>query len=252
MEHQEYLALLESEADHWWFVSLREKVFRAIRSRIVADRKIFVFDAGCGTGFLVKQLSDTFPKSIQVECCEPSPHGRAAASRYNISPLPTTIADLPDSLHGRYDVVTCIDVLYHRDVAPAIAVRKLRNLLKPGGTLIVNTASLPCLRRQHDNRVHGGRRFTKAQITNIIVQENLRLLQIYYWNVHLVPVLYLYTMPERLLGRTLDDSSDVRTPRLLNTFFLFLSKLESFLPIGSRNMFRPFGTSIFLVAEKPL
>ena len=253
MESNEYEALFKSESDHWWFASLRSKIFRIVSSRIIVGRKIHVFDAGCGTGFLAMRLSDIFTESLEVDCCEPSPNGRLAANRYGIFPMSATISELPCTLHGQYDVVTCIDVLYHRDVEPCVAVRKLSDLLKPGGTLIVNTASLPCLRRAHDDRVHGGRRFTRAQIHKIIEQQGLVTLENYYWNIHLAPIVYAYGLLERLLGGSFGNSSDVHTPpHFLNSFLLLLSKAESLLPTGSPIILRPFGTSIFLVAEKPL
>ena len=253
MENNEYNALAKSERDHWWFISLRRKIKRVIRPRIHVDRKTLIFDAGCGTGFLVKWLSDSFPYCIQAECCEPSSVGRIAASRYNIFPINAHIADLPDSLHGNYDIVTCIDVLYHRDVDPVIAVRKLCDLLRPGGTLIINTASLPCLRRVHDSRVHGARRFTLVQIEKLITNENMTPVEAYYWNVHLAPLVYFIALIERFSGRSFEGASDVKTPpRWLNSVLILLSRLESLLPIGSHNILRPFGSSIFLVAQKPL
>ncbi|WP_432511275.1 class I SAM-dependent methyltransferase [Kineococcus sp. SYSU DK001] len=92
-------------------------------------------DVGCGTGDLVRRLSrraghvtglDIDPAGIEV--ARRLSRGRADVD-FRCQDLLT--ADLP----GGYDVITALTVLHHVPFEPALA--RLRDLLAPGGTLLV-------------------------------------------------------------------------------------------------------------------
>lgn len=103
--------------------------------RRVPDGAGAALDVGCGTGDLVRQLAQRFehvtgvdadPVSVQIA-------QRLSAGVGGVELLCGNLmtADLP----GRYDVITALAVLHHVPFEPALV--RLRDLLGPGGTLVV-------------------------------------------------------------------------------------------------------------------
>lgn len=254
MLHDEYTALAVSEDNHWWYKRLRCNILAAIKTDASKNSQrptTTLFDAGCGTGGLIHYLRIKYPNHIcSLQCCEPNAYARTLCLRRNIAPLPFAILDLPESLNHTYDIVTCIDVLYHADIEPLDALNRLAQLVKPGGTIIMNNAALNCFKRSHDANVLGVRRFNSHQISKLISAAGLRSLQIYYWNTLLAPFLLLSIFLERLKILPTSKASQVAIPGpLVNWLLSSILAVESLLP--KHPLFRPFGTSVFAVAIKP-
>ena len=254
MLHDEYTALAASEDNHWWYKALRVHIISAIKNYVYSRPQysvIHLFDAGCGTGGLVNYLRTKFSHTFNsIQCCEPNDYARALCSIRNISPLPCAIQDLPATLDNTYDIVTCIDVLYHKHVDPLQALTRLSDITKPGGVVIMNNAALSCFKRSHDDNVLGARRFNYEQVNNLIAASGLRAVQGYYWNTLLAPCLLLSIFLERIKSSSSSRSSQASMPStLLNRALTIILFLERSLPCN--RFFRPFGTSIFSVAVKP-
>ena len=254
MLHDEYTALADSEDNHWWYKALRVHITTALKNHVYSHCQysaITLFDAGCGTGGLVNHLRANFSHIFKsIQCCEPNDYARTLCSMRNISPLPFAIHALPEILDNTYDIVTCIDVLYHKDVEPLQALSRLSDITKPGGIIIMNNAALSCFKRSHDDNVLGARRFNYEQVNNLIVASGLRAVQVYYWNTLLAPCLLLSIYLERIKSPSCSNSSQASMPSpLLNRALSIILFIERFLPCN--RFFRPFGTSIFAVAVKP-
>ena len=254
MLHDEYTALAASEDNHWWHKALRVHIISAIKNYVYSRPQysvIHLFDAGCGTGGLVNYLRTKFSHTFNsIQCCEPNDYARALCSIRHISPLPCAIQGLPATLDNTYDIVTCIDVLYHKHVDPLQALTRLSDITKPGGIVIMNNAALSCFKRSHDDNVLGARRFNYEQVNNLIAASGLRAVQVYYWNTLLAPCLLLSIFLERIKSSSSSRSSQASMPStLLNRALTIILFLERSLPCN--RFFRPFGTSIFSVAVKP-
>lgn len=103
-----------------------------------------VLDFGCGTGLVSNEISGTV-KNIQaidfsLKMIEIAKTKAQKQKIQNIEYLHATIFD--DSLKsGSYDVILCFYILHLLEI-PQAAVRKMHQLLKPGGMLISVT---PCM-----------------------------------------------------------------------------------------------------------
>lgn len=91
-------------------------------------------DVGCGTGDLVRLLAR---RSTRVEGIDADPTVIDTARRTGAPPGCTfSVASIDDLAPGpRYDAITAVAVLHH--VPFAAAVRRLVEVLAPGGTLVV-------------------------------------------------------------------------------------------------------------------
>jgi 2-polyprenyl-3-methyl-5-hydroxy-6-metoxy-1,4-benzoquinol methylase len=91
-------------------------------------------DVGCGTGNLVRRLASVFPAVTGIEPDVPT----AAQARHTTADLANVrILTQPfdESHRNRYDLIAFVAVLHHLPLQATL--KKARELLRPGGRLIV-------------------------------------------------------------------------------------------------------------------
>ena len=249
MQEREVHALAAAEQRHWWYRSLHRRVLRSLRLEARRQgRPLAVFDAGCGTGGLLQELKHQ-PFLIGSAGCELDPVALAYCRERGLAVEPLSVNDL-ERWTRRYDVVLSMDVIYHHGVKPAAALRGMADLLRPEGLLLLNVAAMPCLRRPHDGRVMGVRRFRPRPLLRLAEGAGLRVERLQYWNSWLTPLLWVRLQLERWHRPTGadDKDSEVALPSpVLNRLLLELLRLEgllgTYLPL-------PWGSSLFLQARR--
>tara|TARA_Y100001968_G_C19275053_1_gene676275 strand:- start:12 stop:803 length:792 start_codon:yes stop_codon:yes gene_type:complete len=252
MLDKEYLILPSVEYSHWWFRFLHDQVKDFLYNEYLSlKRPLKIFDAGCGTGGLLFKLSrESWIESVSG--CEPNSFAFETTQKLGLEVQNSKIEDI-DSVSIRYDVVLCMDVLYHKESDPNKSIKSILKLLKPQGILLLNVAAMPCLRRSHDVRVYGARRFLLNQLSGLVSNSGFVIEKLFYWNSLLTPFVFIQAVAERVLKRTNQEfnlsNSSLNPPiKLLNNILYVLLKTESKL----KQMFPfPFGTSLFLLARKP-
>lgn len=245
----EYRTMFEAEGSHWWYVSLHE----LIRGLVQAERRrkgpLAVLDAGCGTGRLCEVLA---PFGSVAGCDRSDLAVRFCGQRglRNIVPADLNTADLG---RERYDVVTSIDVLYHRDIGDELAVlRRLFNALRPGGLLVLQVPAFQALRSTHDDAVQTRRRYTRPEVAALLRSAGFRLELATYRVSLLFPAIAVLRLGRRLIaagGGTADARSDTRLPgAAMNRLLLGIMRFEDRL---LRVVRLPFGTSVFALGRRP-
>lgn len=135
-------------ASRWWDPEGPQKPLHAlnpVRLRYVADRidlrDAEVLDVGCGGGLLSEALAlvgarvtalDLAPELIRVARL----HARESGVQvdYRVQPVEA----LADEMPGRFNAVTCMEMLEHVP-DPSAIIAACAQLLKPGGTLFLST-----------------------------------------------------------------------------------------------------------------
>ncbi|MBN2493389.1 MAG: glycosyltransferase [Deltaproteobacteria bacterium] len=157
MGPDEYGYMFEMESTHWWFRSKYKLVRKWIRESGLERPEIL--DVGCGTGGFLYTLgglgtghgADVSDKAIafcrsrgleRVRCCP---------------------AEAIDFEAGRFDVVTCLDLLEHLP-EPVRALAEMRRVLRPGGLLLVTVPALKLLWSQHDEALCHLRRYDRGRL----------------------------------------------------------------------------------------
>ena len=105
-----------------------------------------VLDVGCGNGYYLYRMAEHKPRLIVgIDPFVRYAAQFAAVQKYAACPgiqyLPIAFSELPP-LEGSFDVVFCMGVLYHQR-SPLLFLRELFNRLRPGGTLVLETITLP-------------------------------------------------------------------------------------------------------------
>jgi SAM-dependent methyltransferase len=245
----EYERMAAVEQQHWWYRSLHTLVLRTIR-RYYRDRHdVEILDAGCGTGGLLLFLQSRGYRHVRgfdlSEHATRNCHGRG---------LPVRQASLLD-LQRLYepqsvDVIVSTDTLYFltpddRREFVSQCVRVLRN----GGLLLLNLPASEAFRGIHDLSVGIRDRFSRQDIRAWFAGSSWAKWHAMYWPFLLSPaVLAVRWWQRRRLRRSPNVAivSDVDLPpRWLNRSLFAITRLENrCLP------WKPFGSSLFVVAQK--
>lgn len=248
MEPGEYHSLRAVEDHHWWFRSLYDHVLATIRARS-PDRPLLLLDAGGGTGGLALRLA----KLGAVEVLDASEEAIRLCRERGLRQA--TVADLNEVElpAGRYDVITSVDVLYHRGILDERRVlRELTASLAPGGLLFLHLPAFEALRSEHDRRVHTARRYRLPEVERGLRECGLTVEHSSYRVTFALPAILLARVAfagwRRIAGSTARERSEVRLPPApFNALLLALARLENAV---SRRVRLPFGLSLFAVARK--
>jgi SAM-dependent methyltransferase len=143
----------------------------------------------------------------------------------------------------RYSLILMLDVIEHVP-QPEAMLRRARELLAPGGLIVVTVPALECLWTTHDDLNRHYRRFSKTSLRAAIQAAGLSEQSCQYFFAWICPLKLMIGWKERLLR------SSPRPPGIpfapLNWLFYGISRLEEAL---LRHAPAPWGNSLLLVAN---
>lgn len=242
MEKIEYRNIYENEKSHFFYVSTHRLVIDLI-ARWGKKRHPKILDAGCGTGGLAVKLASLG----NVSAIDASPEAIKFAKKRGVRATLSLIEKIPfpDRI---FDVVTCIDVIYHKQVADDIgALAEMRRVLRPGGVLILRVPANRYLMSAHDRHVHTARRYGRDELSRKIRAGGLSVRQISY--VH-SPIFFLSLVSifiEKITNKANHSAIGGINP-LLNNCLTALLNLEGVLI--ARGISLPVGQGLIAVATR--
>lgn len=243
MERHEYDTMAQVEHDHWWYVGMR-LIAATFISQIPTPHRIV--DAGCGTGGNLSWLSRI---GIAVGF-DMSSVALAYADRAGQTVFQASIDAIPITAASA-NLVTCFDVIYHREVRDdAAAIRECAIIIKPGGYLLLRVPAFNWLRGYHDERVHTARRYSRAQVEALCTQAGLQMTRVSYVNFFLFPIILFQRLLENGNGQR-NDQSELTVPPLLSTL-VGGSALRFEAWLLSVGVHMPYGVSLMCLAQRPL
>jgi len=131
-----------------FFLGRRRSTYQALVTAAGVRPGQHVLDVGCGPGYFARLLAQTVGPGGQVVGIDPSPEmiayatrkaGRASNCQFQVGTAESL--DLPSD---RFDVVVSSLVMHHLPEDLRVpALREMRRVLRPGGTLLVAEAQIP-------------------------------------------------------------------------------------------------------------
>lgn len=232
--------MAELDQEHWWFLA-RRRILEAIIRRIVRpSQDAQILEIGCGTGHNLAMLG----RFGNVEACELDGRSRELASRrLGRDVVDARLPDLSIFKRCNYDVVALLDVLEHIPDDEA-SLRAIRARLKLGAALLVTVPANPWMWSSHDVAHHHFRRYSKMQLTDLLVRNGFEIELLTYFNTLLFPLIAAARIASKLAGRETADDDLPKAP--INALLNWVFGLEAGL-IGRFPM--PFGVSLVAVAR---
>jgi SAM-dependent methyltransferase len=230
MEGTEVRKLTELEDRHWWYRERRHLVARAIQG----VRPGLALDVGAAGGGNTRVLQAAGWTAAALEY---GAEGAQVAADRGIPVVrgdATRLPFAPESL----DLVVAYDVLEHIP-DDGTAAKQIFELLRPGGRFLV---AVPCDMRlwsAHDEAVNHVRRYSREEISRLLLGAGFVLDEVRSWMVLLRPAVALKRRSSS--GSDLDDP-----PRWLNAALGAVVAAERWLPVG-----RLPGVSLLISARKP-
>ncbi len=220
---------------HWWWRARRRLVLAHLE-RLRAEAPFGrILDVGCGSGPFFAALSALG----SVEGVEPDAELVRRSDwrdRIRVGPFDRSLA-----LAGGYGLILLLDVLEHMaDPVPALCYA--RDLLAPGGRVVITVPAFRFLWTHHDEINRHQRRYTRRQLRAQVGAAGLTVRALRYFFHWTVPAKLAVRVAERVSGRPW-SSARVPTP-WLNAALYALSRLEQRL-IGPVHL--PFGSSILAI-----
>lgn len=247
MEPGEYERMAAAEDGHWWYAGLHDLVLHLARKEAARlARPLAILDAGCGTGRLCELLQPLG----EVTGCDIHEPALDLAARRGIADL--RHCDVADRALGieQFDLITTMDVLYHRRVEDeSAALRNLHRVLRIGGLLLLQVPAFECLRGSHDLAVHGRRRYRRGEVARLLTRSGFNVEFVTCRLLALFPPMLAWRLCSRAHLSTRRSSDTARQlPATIERLLLTLVKCENrALTAGVR---LSLGTSIFAVARR--
>ena len=245
MEPIEYERMHAVEDRMWWFRGLHANALAAWNAAH-GETSITgpTLDAGCGTGGLLTRLAAQAGADSAIGL-DVDPRAADLARRKSGCAVTLGSVNALPFRENSLAAIFSMDVLCHRAVDPAAALREAARCLMPGGVLILNLPAYPWLLSAHDVQVHNARRFTRPQVRDMLRAAGFPQARIGYWNMGLFPLMVLR---RKLLPS--DDGSDVQLyPAPVEALFRAVLAVER--AIMRLGIALPFGGSVLAIARKP-
>lgn len=235
------------ERSHWWFTA-RLKILECLVKKYIKHKKtkLRILNVGVATGATTKML-EKFGEVVSVEydeaCCA------FLREKVGIHAINASLTDLPFENHT-FDLVCAFDVIEHIE-DDIKAIQEIKRVLSEDGFYFITVPAFNFLWSKHDEINHHFRRYTLADLSNIISKNKLTISYKSYFNFWLFPPIALVRMAQKIIPRkekarsSGSDAEVMNTSNLINKmlFNVFLSE-KKLLHSGIRF---PFGISILVI-----
>jgi SAM-dependent methyltransferase len=234
-----YSVTLEHQGSHWWYTSRRDLFLRQVRRATQElqsrDRPLSLLDYGCGSGFDLRFLA----QFGNAEGADITGELAGAAPKYPVHLVPR---DLP-RLRGRFDVVTCLDVLEHLDDDIA-GLRTIGSLLAPGGQVVVTVPAYDWLWSGEDVISMHRRRYTRRRLLDTACAAGMDVLYASYFNLSVLPAMTAVVWKRRWLNHDESAQSNLDAgPHWLQGIARAVTGLEARW-VGEQHLPLPAGASL--------
>jgi len=248
MQAQGYRVTLAHQADHWWYRSRRElwlrQVERAAGALGYPSRQLEILDYGCAAGFDLPALArfGVVHGADVVDAGEIAALAGEEVARDPAIPIHRVPDDLA-LLRGRFQVVTCLDVLEHMD-DDIEGLRAIAGLLAPGGQLIVTVPAYDWLWSGEDVISAHRRRYTRRRLLRVARAAGFEALFCSYFFASVLPAIAAVVWGRRLASRRWREQSNLDAhPRWLGGVLHAVTAAEARL-VGDERVSLPAGASL--------
>lgn len=233
------------EQAHFWF-RVRNKLIQWALGNYFPNAESF-FEIGCGTGFVLEGIRETFPRT------------RLVGSDAFVDGLAFAKARLPGvefyqmdarsiPFEGEFDVVGAFDVLEHL-VEDEKALAQIFTAVRPGGGLLVTVPQQRYLWSASDEHAMHQRRYSCAELRRKVETAGFQIDRITSFNSLLFPLMVWSRMQQKR-DQEFQPGRELEISPTLNKILESILKLERLLI--EKGLSFPVGGSLLLIGRRPL
>lgn len=245
MEVKEYKNIFENEESHFYYLGNHQLIVSLLKTYVplLKKRRVKILETGCGTGLLAKKLKRFgYVKAIDIH-----PQAIRFAKIRGIKATKASVNKIPYKTNS-FDLVTNIDVLYHKRVNDKKALREFFRVLKPKGVLLIRVPGNKWLFRKSDSYVHTRERYGINELKQKLQDAGFVVEKISWINMILFLSALLVFIYEKIVKSSKDYSPLTKLPNFLNSIMVNIIAFEAkIIPIVNL----PFGLGIISIAKKP-
>jgi SAM-dependent methyltransferase len=206
MDRDYELQTHRAEDRHWWY-----RGRRIVLERVLADLRLparaRILDAGCGSGRNMVEFA-RHGAVTGVELADASVE--LARERGAGEVVAGSVLEMPFEADS-FDLAASLDVIEHLEDDLA-ALRELRRVVAPGGSLLITVPAYQWLWSGHDEVNHHFRRYTRRSLQRVAEQAGWQQVRTTYFNSLLLPAAILLRVLDRFNRKTTESSLDLWVP----------------------------------------
>ena len=230
------------EENYFYFKNKRKLILSVMKNLDFRD----VLEIGPGSGVLSREIikiRKAKGKKIDIDCIEIDKEFYRVLKKQKIFRNTYNKNFEEIRIKGKYDLIILLDVLEHLK-NDRQAIKKLNNLNRKNGHLILAVPAYPFLFSYHDKIAMHYRRYSFKPLRRMLMKNNYEVTKATYFNSFLFPAIFLI----RKIFNTKGQESDVSKGGFFNRILKILGSIEVFfIRCGIRI---PFGTSILIICRK--
>ncbi|MDQ3239411.1 MAG: methyltransferase domain-containing protein [bacterium] len=239
MSDNKYLSHdIESRKNDLYAKSKYDLIKKLLKSEIGLNG---IIDVGCGAGELCYELSKLGYKVTGIDP-EEEYILKAKLKIFQTPHKPNFICSSIENYNSNklFDIATTTDMLEHIS-NDDLAIKKVAQLVKKDGVIIVVVPAMPWLFGFHDESIGHYRRYSKKSIISLL-SPYCKIEQVRYFGWTFIPICILFS---KILKRSypVSSSGDKNKNPFISTLLQIMTMLDKNLPL-------PFGTSLIVKARK--
>lgn len=206
MDRDYELQTHQAEDRHWWYRG-RRKVLERVIDDLRLPARARILDAGCGSGRNMVELA-RHGTVTGIELAEASV--TLARERGMGEVIAGSVLEMPFEADS-FDLAASLDVIEHLEDDLA-ALRELRRVVAPGGSLLVTVPAYQWLWSGHDEINHHFRRYTRRSLLRAGEEAGWHQVRTTYFNSLLLPAAIMLRVLDRFSRKTTESSLDLWVP----------------------------------------
>jgi SAM-dependent methyltransferase len=227
------------EPEYWWYRARTELLQAALGDYLGSPRRLL--DVGSADGPSVSWMRGDHERfAIDLD-----PRGLTPGTGVRASALALPFAA------GTFDVVGAFDVIEHCE-PEGQALAELARVLAPGGRLLASVPAYQWAWSDHDVRAGHYRRYTRPRLVAAVEDAGLAVRRSTYAFAGVFPFFAAERAARRVRRGRGRDAGQQGLPQVSPILDRVLTGLSSAEARALRRRDLPFGSSVFLAAEKPL
>lgn len=233
------------EEGNFWFKSRNRCLQWLFKKHF--DSQATYLEIGCGTGFVLKMVTEKFPY-WQISASEAHVEGlKFANQRANgkATLLQIDACDIP--FRHEFDVVGAFDVIEHIE-DDVRAISEIKSALKPGGYFVVTVPQHMVLWSVFDEIGCHYRRYSRNELENKLKQHGFNICTSTSFVSMLFPAMLISRFLSQRKAQTFEIMDEFKISPIINKILELIQSIEL---LSIRAGFRwPFGGSRIIVAQK--